>query len=492
MSLGVITKRSRRRLQKPMKNKKQFPIHFVGIKGVGMTALALLLKEAGFPVTGSDTEEKFITDEVLEKAGIHPLVSFKEDHAKQAKLVITTGAHGGFSNPEVVTAKANGIAVWTQGEAVGKLMQGTLIAEESYIGISVAGTHGKTTTTSMLATIFFALKLDPCYIIGTSSISSLQAPGHFGKGDYFIAEADEYAAEPKVDKTPKMLLQHPKYAVITSIELDHPDMYEDLAAVKDAFATFISDLPTDGMLVACGDDENVRELLSRASCVVRTYGFSPRNDFVINRCFVSGHQTFFWVRGVGADLGEFRINVSGEHNALNALASIIVSLETGQDLAHIKKALGEFVGSKRRMEFIGELSSGARLYDDYAHHPTEVVKTLRAFRQMYPRGRITVLFQPHTFSRTKKLFDQFINSFSDADRVILLDIFGSARESGSDQVSSTHLLQAMSRTHKSVQYGKTHEEILSFLDQDTLTDRDVIVTMGAGDVYKLHEALMKK
>ena len=475
-----------------MKNKKQFPIHFVGIKGVGMTAVAILLKEAGFPVTGSDTAETFITDAALEKAGIQVLSAFKEDHVKQAKLVITTGAHGGFSNPEVVTAKANGIAVWTQGEAVGKLMQGTLLSDTPYTGISVAGTHGKTTTTSMLATIFSSLKLDPSYIIGTSSIPSLPFPGHFGKGSYFIAEADEYASEPNSDKTPKMLLQHPKYAVVTSVELDHPDMYEDIQAVKDAFASFISGIPSDGLLVAFGDDENLRELLPRASCPVRTYGFSPRNDFVINRVFVSGHQTFFWVRGDGTDLGEFRLNVSGEHNALNALAALIIGLEVGQDLNHLKQALGDFVGSKRRMEFLGELTSGAKLYDDYAHHPTEIVKTLRAFRQMYPRERITVIFQPHTFSRTKKLFDQFTNSFSDADRVILMDIFGSARESGVQDVTTAHLLQAMNRTHKSVQYGKTPEEIIHLVDLETLTDRDVIVTMGAGDVYKLHRSFTKK
>ena len=456
-----------------------------------MTAVAVLLKEAGFPVTGSDTGEIFITDEALKNAGIVAFDSFKEDHVKKAKLVITTGAHGGFANPEVVTAKANGIAVWTQGEAVGKLMQGTLIAEDPYIGISVAGTHGKTTTTSMLATMFSSLLLDPCFIIGTSSIPSLKAPGHFGKGDYFIAEADEYASEPNLDKTPKMLLQHPQYAIITSVELDHPDIYEDITAVKDAFASFISNLPSDGLLVAHGDDENVRELLPRASCPVKTYGFSPKNDFAISRVFVSGHQTFFWVKGSGTDLGEFRINVPGEHNALNALAAIIVGLEVGQGLAQIKKALEDFIGSKRRMEFIGELSSGAKLYDDYAHHPTEVIKSLRAFRQMYPRGRITVIFQPHTFSRTKKLFDQFINSFSDADRVILLDIFGSARESAVDQISSAHLLQAMSRTHKSVQYGKTKEEAVSLIEQDTLTDRDIVITMGAGDVYTLHKLLRK-
>ena len=474
-----------------MKNKKDFPIHFVGIKGVGMTAVALLLKGAGFPITGSDTKEHFITDDVLKNAGIKPFDTFVENHVKQAKLVITTGAHGGFANSEVVAAKANGIAVWTQGEAVGRLMDGTLIANGPYTGVSVSGTHGKTTTTAMIATVFSSLKLDPCYIIGTSSIPSLPGPGHFGKGEYFIAEADEYVADPQFDKTAKMLFQHPKIAVLTSIELDHPDVYKDIEAVIDVFASFVSALPSDGLLVANGDDENVRSVLSRASCQVRTYGFSPKNDFVITRVFVSGDQTFFWVKGMDTELGEFRINVAGEHNSLNALSCIIVGLEVGQDLSHIKTALSMFKGSKRRMEFIGKLRTGATLYDDYAHHPSEVVATLKAFRQMYPRGNIITVFQPHTYSRTKKLFDQFIHSFSDADRVILLDIFASSREEKSDDISTLHLLQAMSRTHKSVVYAKSIKEARELILSEPLSDRDTFITMGAGDVYTLHDLLKK-
>ncbi|MDP3941714.1 MAG: UDP-N-acetylmuramate--L-alanine ligase [bacterium] len=472
-----------------MKNKDDFTIHFVGIKGVGMTALALLVREAGFPVTGSDTPETFITDDALKKASIVCFDSFTEDHVKKAKLVITTGAHGGFSNPEAVAAKANGITVWTQGEAVGRFMDGTLIASSPYVGISITGTHGKTTTTAMLATVFSHLKLDPCYVIGTSSIPSLPGPGKFGKGKYFIAEADEYFAEPQSDKTAKMLYQHPKIAIITSIELDHPDIYPDLASVVDVFADFVGSIPSDGVLIACGDDENVRSVLTRASCPVKTYGFSPRNDFVITRVFVSGRQTFFWIKGMGTDLGEIRINVSGEHNSLNALACVVAGLELGLDLAHIKTAISTYKGSKRRMEFIRETKSGAKLYDDYAHHPSEIIATLKAFRQMFPRDRITCIFQPHTYSRTQKLFDHFIHSFANADRVILLDIFASARETKTDDVSTLHLKQAMERTHKSVEYAKSIEDAKVLLSQDILSDRDIVITMGAGDVYRIHDLL---
>jgi UDP-N-acetylmuramate--alanine ligase len=354
-----------------MKNKKDFLIHFVGIKGVGMTALALLVKGAGFSVSGSDQPGTFITSVPLKKAAVTIYDSFSEEHVKKASLVITTGAHGGFGNTEVVTARANGITVWTFGEALGKFMDGTLISSEPYKGISITGTHGKTTTSAMIATLFCELKLDPCYIIGTSLIPSLPlgAPGHFGKGEYFVAEADEYVAEPLSDKTPKMLYQHPKIAVLTSVELDHPDVYDGIDDVIENFVKFVEALPPDGVLVACGDSEDVRRVVNRATCNVRTYGFSPQNDFVITRVFISGDQTFFWVKGAGTDLGEFRIHVSGEHNALNALAAVIVGLEVGQDVSRIKKAMQKFTGSKRRMEFIGKMKSGALLYDDYAHHP---------------------------------------------------------------------------------------------------------------------------
>lgn len=457
-----------------------------------MTALAILARQAGFPVTGSDTEGYFITDEPLKKAGIRVFSTFDEQHVKSAQLVIATGAHGGFGNPEVVAAKANGIAVWSQGEAVGKFMDGTLLTKEPFFGISVAGTHGKTTTTSMIATLFTKLMLDPSYVIGTSHIASLPGPGHFGKGKYFIAEADEYVTEPNLDKSAKMLWQHPQIAVVTSVEFDHPDVYENISSVIDAFTQFVGNLPSSGLLVACGDDENVRSILPRVSCEVKTYGYSPRNDFVITRVFISSHQTFFWVKGMGTNLGEFHINVPGEHNALNSLATTIVGLEVGQDIEHIKKALLHYAGAKRRMEYIGQLRSGTKLYDDYAHHPTEISKTLRAFRHMYPRGRIVCIFQPHTFSRTQKLFDQFVGSFSDADDVILLDIFASAREKHTDEISSMHLGQSMKRVHKSVMYHKSLGEAASYLQDQELSDKDIIVTMGAGDVYQLHNILLKR
>lgn len=473
-----------------MKHKKDFTIHFVGIKGVGMTALAILVSEAGFPVTGSDIKDTFITDLALKKAGILVQEGFSEERVKQASLVITTGAHGGYNNPEVVAAKANGITVWSQGEAVGKFMDGTLLSENPFVGISILGTHGKTTTTAMIATILRESRLDPSYVIGTSDITSLPTPGHFGKGEYFVAEADEYATEPNSDKTAKFLWQHPKIAVVTNIEMDHPDVYANIDELSDAFGMFINRLPEDGLLVACGDDEIIAKLLRDAPCPVRTYGFSPNNDYVIKRVTVSGDQTFFRAVGMGIDLGDFRLQVSGEHNALNALAACVVGLEIGQNIEIVRKAVSAFQGSKRRMEKIGILPSGATLYDDYAHHPTEITKTLHAFRQMHPRGKIVCIFQPHTYSRTQKLFDQFTTSFSDIDAVLLIDIYASLREKTNKEVSSQALAAAMQRLHKDTRFVADTTQLPDMLAKYWLREGDVVITMGAGDVYKLHELLL--
>jgi UDP-N-acetylmuramate--alanine ligase len=203
--------------------KKNKHIHFVGIKGVGMAPLAIIAKEAGFIVSGCDIPEEFITDEILKKAGIDFSSSFSPEHITDVDLVITTGAHGGFDHPEVVRAKELGIEIWTQGQAVGEFMKGDIFGK-TIKGISVSGTHGKTTTTAMIAAILKDNRLDPSFLIGTGNIPFLNSSGHFGKGEYFVAEADEYATEPKYDLTPKLLWQKPEIAVITNVELDHPEI----------------------------------------------------------------------------------------------------------------------------------------------------------------------------------------------------------------------------------------------------------------------------
>ncbi len=466
--------------------KKHF--HFVGIKGVGMTPLAIIAKEAGFTVTGSDIDQEFITDAVLKKAGIAPLVGFSKDHIDKPNIVITTGAHGGFDNVEVKEALSKNIKVLTAGEAVGEFMKGDLFGKK-FEGISIAGTHGKTTTSAMIATILKESNFDPTYVIGTGDVSSLGAPGHFGRGKYFVAEADEYASEPQYDKTPRFLWQHPSIAIVTNIEYDHPDIYSSIDDIRNVFLQFANQLPENGVLIACGDDNQVKKMLKEYRKKSVTYGFNPYNNYVLERVHISGEQTFFWVKAYGTPLGEFVIRVVGEHNALNALAAIIASLEIGVPIEKIKKGILAFQGSKRRMEFIGNLTTGAKVYDDYAHHPTEINKTLGAVRKKYPNKKIICIFQPHTYSRTKMLFNDFLRVFENVDTVILTDIYASLREQYDPTVSSKILTEAMKNHHKEVVYLPGITDVVKYIDEKRFRSDTVLITMGAGDIYTIHSKL---
>lgn len=466
-------------------------IHFVGIKGVGVAPLAIIAKEAGMTVTGSDIAEEFITDEVLSAAGIKPLVDFSKDHVGDADLVITTGAHGGFDNVEVREAKIRKIPILTQGQAVGEFMSGALLGRSNLQGISVTGSHGKTTTTAIIATILKANGLDPSFAIGTAFVPFLNSSGHYGNGEYFVAEADEYATEPVYDKTPKFLWQKPKYEIITNIELDHPDLYPTLDSIRNAFLQFSKNIHPQGALFIYGDDPEAQKLLKEYSGRSVTYGYSSLNDFQLKKVQVVDGKTVFRVNHKDTDLGEFVIGVPGEHNGLNSVAAIALCLELGLSLDGIKKGLSEFKGSKRRFEYVGKLASGGLVYDDYAHHPTEIKRTLAAFKVAYPGKKIICIFQPHTYSRTKVLFNEFVHAFSDADTVIFLDIYASLREGKDDTVSSKKLSEEVSKIHKNVLHLSTIAEIVSYLSSKDYSDNMVIVTMGAGDVYKIGLQIVK-
>ena len=466
-------------------------IHFVGIKGVGMAPLAIIVKEAGFDVSGCDIDEEFITDASLQKAGIKPLTGFDASHIKDCSLVVTTGAHGGFDNPEVIKAKELGIKVWTQGEAVGKIM-GKELLDKKYEGISVSGSHGKTTTTAMIATILKANGLDPTFLVGTGNVESLGSCGHFGKGKYFVSEADEYATEPKYDKTPKFLWQKPKIAVITNIEYDHPDIYPTLESLDKAFLEFSKTVEKDGVLITYFEDTQIPKILKDYRGKSITYGFSKQADFHIEKLSIEQDEMFFWVYAKETLLGQFALNVIGEHNALNALGSIIVCLELGLTVENIKKGLMGFKGTKRRFEFLGNLPSGASLYDDYAHHPTEIRKTLSAIKKSFPNKKIVCIFQPHTYSRTKNLFEQFVSSFSAADIVIIADIYPSLRESIDGSVSSRMLANRISTIHKDVFYIPSLPDVVKYVVLENFGKEFLIVIMGAGDIYKIAKDLLKK
>jgi len=452
-----------------MKNIKS--IHFVGIKGVGMTPLAVIAKEAGIKVSGSDIADEFITYEPLKKAGIVSLVGFSKNHVGNPDLVITTGAHGGFNNIEVLEAKRKNIKVITQGEAVGLFMNGEIFGRK-FVGISVTGTHGKTTTTAMIATILKVNGKDPSFLIGTAGAVSLGAPGHFGQGKYFVAEADEYMTEPNFDKTIKHMWQHPKITVITNIEFDHPDVYNSLDDTRKAFLAFANKLPKDGVLITCGDDPQVKKLLSDFNGRKITYGVSKDNDFVVDDA-----------------LKDIELFVFGNHNRLNATAAFVVGLEVSLSKEQVKNGLLQFKGSKRRSEFVGKLQFGALLFDDYAHHPTEIKKTLKAFKEEFPDYKIICIFQPHTYSRTKSLFEQFVNSFNDADVVILTNIYASLREKKDPSVSSELLFKTMENRYSNVVFLPEIEDVVEYIDKKKYGGDTVIITMGAGDVYKISEKL---
>jgi len=468
--------------------KKVKSIHFVGIKGVGMTPLSVIAKEAGIRVTGSDVADEFITDKTLRAKGIIPEVGFTAEHVKDVDLVITTGAHGGYYNPEVIAAKDKKIPVLTKGQAVGEFMKGEIFGR-TFVGISVAGSHGKTTTSAMVATVLKEEGLDPSYIIGTSEIPSLGVSGHFGKGRYFVAEADEYATEPKHDHTAQFLWQHPKIAVFTNIELDHPDIYPSVEDVRNVFLQFAKSLPNDGVLIACGDDPEIKNLLQSFDGRVITYGFSPHNDFVISRVHISGPQTFFWLENKGVSLGEWSLRVVGEHNALNAAASALVGMEVGLDIAQIKKGLRAFTGTKRRLEYMGKLSGGAEVYDDYAHHPTEIHNTLKALRGMYPKAKIHAFFQPHTYTRTKTLFLEFSKAFTKADFVYFLPIYASLREVVDNSITSELLAEETKRRQRNVTHFQRVEDVIEYIGQSHFKNDSILLFMGAGDIYKITDQL---
>lgn len=458
-------------------------IHFVGIKGVGMTALALCAQDLGIKVTGSDTEEIFVTDEILKKRGIKWQIGFKKENiVGKPDLVITTGAHGGLANPEVKAACQLGIKTVTHAEALGMFMKGK-------VGISTCGVGGKTTTAAIIATVLEQAQLKPSFAIGVGNIFSLKYPARYTKGKYFVTEADEYAASPGVDNRPRFFFQDPTIIVVTNIEHDHPDIYPNIEATNAAFKSFFKKLSRDGLLVACIDNKNVRSLLHSIEIPVQTYGFSKKADWQVERIYFGEKQTLFDLSYQGIAIKELKIKVPGKFNVLNATAAFAAGTFLGLSAKIIKEGLKSFSGTRRRFEFIGE-ANGIKLYDDYAHHPTQISATLKAACAWFPNQRIIAVFQPHTFSRTKALFDEFAHAFSDANIAILTDIYASAREKPMPGVSSRLLAVEAQKHHPNAIYLKGKEEVIEYLAEQTKPG-DIVFTLGAGDIFLWHKEILK-
>jgi UDP-N-acetylmuramate--alanine ligase len=440
-------------------------IHLVGIGGTGLSAIARLLLEMGYTVSGSDRAESSFTRE-LKTAGATISIGHDIENVRGADLVVRSSAVPN-DNPEIVAARAERIPVLKRSDFLGTLMEGK-------IGIAVAGTHGKTTTTSMIAWMLTALKQKPSFIVG-GVLANLGINARAGVGETFVIEADEYD---------RMFLGlKPSIEVVTNIEYDHPDCYATPADFQAAFVEFMYRLRPEGTLVACAEDPGVRDLIvqtQKMGKTVLTYGLRPEMDDgthldVYSSMFGSnkkGGLTFS--ASVLGDLATVELQVPGKHNVRNALAALAVAKLLDLPTAEAALALGQFTGTARRFEVRGE-ASGITIIDDYAHHPTEIRATLAAARDRYPYRRLWAVWQPHTYSRTKALFNEFTTAFTDADEVIVTEIFPSREPT--QNYSSKKVADAMPRP---VHFIADLAEVGKYLES-ALHTGDVLLVLSAGD-----------
>jgi UDP-N-acetylmuramate--alanine ligase len=455
-------------------------IHFVGIKGVGMSALAIVAQGMGYIVTGSDVAEEFITDSALKQAGIEPFIGFASDHITTSIQTVVVGTAFGSDNPEVQSAKALSVPMVTYSEFLGRLTQ-----EKKTI--AVAGTHGKTTTTSLVAYIMHKSGLSPSWVIGTGHIIGLPSHGYAGQGHYFVTEADDYKRAQN-DPTPKFLDLKPWIAIVTSIEHDHPDIYPTLNDCVNAFRQFLLRVAPSGFAIVNGDDPNIKKLRGELTSVrFLTYGFNQGNDYrILPLERKDNTNTWFKLIGQEGELGPFIVPLPGWHNLMNAAAAILACLKSAVTTDAIQEILPSFESVERRFQIIG--TAGERIIvDDYAHHPTAVRVTLETAKEIYPDKPIWCLFQSHTFSRTKTLLAEFGRAFGAADNVIVTDIFGSARESDIT-ITAEDLAAEIAKHQPHVAY-EPRQNLVTYLKAH-LPANSVLITMGAGDIYKVgHEYL---
>lgn len=447
-------------------------VHFIGIGGAGLSAIARVLMERGAVISGSDLALSPAA-EALARDGARVYIGHRAENVAGADVVIASSAVR-EDNAEVQAARASGIPVLRRAGVLGQLMEG-------YIGIAVAGTHGKTTTTAIIATVLWEAGLDPTFIVGGTLVGP-EVNARAGGGPHFVIEADEY------DRT--FLGLSPRIAVVTNVEHDHPDCYPTFEDFRAAFAAFVARIPPDGLLVACWDHPVARELGRERQAQggrVVFYGREKGAEWTARRVHVnpSGGTDFYAVRS-GQTLGEVRLRVPGEHNVLNALAALAVTDEVGVPFPTARAVLGGFRGVGRRFEIKGE-AEGVVVVDDYAHHPTEIRATLAAARQRFPGRPIWAVWQPHTYSRTKALLEGFAQAFDGADHVVVLPIYA-ARESDTLGISSADVVARM--RHPDARPVGSREEAVTLLGTE-VRPGSVVLTLGAGDGDKVGEWLLE-
>ncbi len=451
--------------------KKRQHIHFVGIGGIGMSGLAELLLTLGYIVSGSDLGSSQITDR-LQQLGAYIVKGHRAEAACGAEVVVTSSAIPP-ENPEVAYARENNIPVIMRAEMLAEIMR-----LKKY-GIAIAGSHGKTSTTSMTSWMLAAAGLDPTIVIG-GKVDALGGNAKLGEGEFLVAEADESDGS--------FLKLFPVIEVVTNIDLEHLDYYRDLDHIKDVFLQFIDKIPFYGTAIVCLDDRNIADILPHIRKRVTTYGRTPQADIYSDRIEWQGSRILFNVKRQGEELGEISIMPPGEHNVYNALAAVAVGLELEIDFADIREGLGSYAGVQRRMQHKGE-AAGITVVDDYGHHPTEIRATLTAIKQAWPEKRLVVVFQPHRYSRTQALIKDFSTCFHQADFLVICDIYAAA-ESPVPGINSAYLLEEIRRHgQKDVLYLGDVKSLACKM-RPLLREGDLVLTLGAGNIVRVGEELL--
>ncbi|MFM7230737.1 MAG: UDP-N-acetylmuramate--L-alanine ligase [bacterium] len=443
-------------------------IHFIGVGGSGMSGLAEVLLNMGYQVSGSDLKATDVTDRIVSRGG-RVFVGHAGSNVEGAQVVVYSSAVKP-DNPELAAARAAGVPVIARADMLAELMR-------MKYGVAVGGSHGKTTTTSMIAAVLQRGGLDPTIVVG-GRLKTLGANAQLGHGRFLVAEADESDGS--------FLRLAPAVTVITNIDREHLDHYKDLDDIRQAFVYFANRVPFYGVTVLCVDDPHVRTILPKLTKRHILYGTVPEAEIRMLDLRLEGSGSSFTVEGAGQRLGEVRLQVPGRHNAMNALAAVAVGLELEIAFSHIAEALAGFHGVGRRFEARGE-AAGVRVYDDYGHHPTEVAATLAAARQV--GGRVLVVFQPHRYSRTAALREEFGACFGDADRAWVMDVYA-AGEAPIPGVSGRTVVEA-AHAHGSahVESAPTAADAVAAVVREARPG-DLVLTLGAGDVSKLGDAIL--
>jgi UDP-N-acetylmuramate--alanine ligase len=450
-------------------------IHCVGIGGIGLSAIAEVFLKRGYWVSGSDLKPGEVTER-LKAQGALIFSDHDENNIQGADLVVYSSAVSA-DNPELAAAGRNGIPIVTRAEVLGALMK------EFNQSIAVSGTHGKTTTTSMISLILENSGCDPTVLIG-GNLSAFNGNVKVGKGDFIVTEACEYMDS--------FLRLYPKYKIILNIDSDHLDYFKDIDHIVNSFDRFARLSPKDGTVIAYSANPFVNSIIKNLSCEVITFGLNEQSDYYADNIqFNPSGMPSFDLFYRGEKLGFLQLSIPGEHNIVNALAATACCRDLGIDTSQIISTLSSFSGTQRRFDIIGVTKSGIRIIDDYAHHPTEIKATLSAAMNL-PHKNLWCLFQPHTYTRTIALFDEFAQAFRLADKVILAEIYA-AREKNIYKISSKELATEIKHVNpdKEVYYFESFDEIANFILNNGESG-DLVITMGAGDIYKVAEIILSK